>query len=196
VTSRLDATFAKTAGSGENNFPPRGVEMKRGKLTQSERNRIRRMTLKGIRQSVIARKLGITAPSISKAQRSMGLDTHLTIPEDEIMRLFREGWGGYRIHRFLKVPTNQIYRVAHEHGFRRTDGVGYPEPHGDIAGFVDALKRRDDHIVNLREKFGLGVCQANRLAHKILGTVRFCPGASKPPLSSNFPQNSYRKRFN
>lgn len=163
-------------------------------VSNDEKEKIRELTLAGVRQSVIARTLKITAPTVSKLQRAMGLPTRLVIPEDEILRLFREGWGGYRIHRHLKIPVNQIYRVAHENGFRRADGIGYPEPHGDVAGFIEAVKNREDHIKHLAEKFGLGVCQANKIAHEILGTVQFRPGASKPPLSSNFPQKNYSKR--
>jgi len=109
-------------------------------VTAIEREAIRRMTVKGVRQSVIARTLGIAAPSVSKAQRSMGLPTRLVIPKDEIMRLFRKGWGGYRISKYLHVPANQVYAVAHQNKFRRKDGIGYPEPHGDVAAFIQAVK--------------------------------------------------------
>src|SRR4029077_15411806 len=106
-------------------------------VTEKERKAIRRMTLKGIRQSVIARTLKITAPSVSKAQRAMGLPTRLIVPEEKIMELFRKGWGGYKIHRVLRIPTNQIYRIAHLHGFRRPDGAGYPTKPENEARFIE-----------------------------------------------------------
>jgi hypothetical protein len=162
-------------------------------LTTAERKKIRELTRKGVRQSEISRALGITAPSVSKAQRAMGLPTRLMIPEKKILRLFRRGWGGYKISRHLRVPVNQVYAVAHRNRFRRKDGIGYPEPHGDVAGFIEALKRREGYIKTLAKKFGVGFCQARKLAHQTLGTYRFRPGASKPPLSSNFPQKHFRK---
>jgi hypothetical protein len=160
-------------------------------LTRKEKDQIRRLTLRGVRQSVIARKLGITAPSVSKAQRAMGLNTRLIVPEERIMELFRAGWGGLRIHNHLKVPVNQIYACAHRNSFRRADGVGYPTPRGDVAGFIEALKRRDDYIENLAGKYGLAFHSAKKIAHEVLGTIQFAPGTSKPPLSSNFPQKHF-----
>jgi hypothetical protein len=163
-------------------------------LTAKEKAKIRRMTLKGTRQSVIARTLKLTAPTVSKAQRAMGLPTHLTVPEEKIMELFRKGLGGYKIHRVLKVPVNQIYRVAHENKFRRADGFGYPTNPENEARFIEAVKNREDYVHNLAIKYRIGFVKAGRLARQILGTVRFRPGASKPPLSSNFPQkNNDRK---
>jgi hypothetical protein len=168
----------------------------RGNLTRAEREAIRGMTLSGIRQSVIARELKLTAPTVSKAQRAMGLPTRLVIPEEEILRLFREGWGGHRISKHLHVPANQVYAVAHKNNFRRTDGVGYPTPKGDVPAFIEALKRRDGYIKQLARKFGVGFCQAQKIAHEVLGTLQFRPGVAKPPLSSNFPQRHFQKRVN
>jgi hypothetical protein len=166
----------------------------RGHVTVQEKAAIRRMTLRGVRQSIIARKLKITPPTVSKVQRSFNLPTRLVVPEARIMELFRKGWGGYRIHHFLKVPVNQIYAVAHRNNFKRADGVGYPTPPENEARFIDALKRREDYAKRLAHKYKIGLCKANRLAHEILGCPEFRPGLSKPVLSSNFPQNNYAKR--
>lgn len=158
------------------------------------KEKIRAMTIAGIRQSVIARRLKLTAPTVSKVQRSFNLPTHIVIPEEQIMELFRAGWGGYRIHRHLKIPVNQIYAVAHKNNFRRADGIGYPELHGNVAGFIEALKRREGYIRPLAKKYGVGFCQALKIAHEVLQTYRFCPGPSQPPLSSAFPQRHHEKR--
>jgi len=174
-----------------------GAEMRkinpqfRWHLTRSDKMKIRRLTLKGIRQSTIARTLHIGRDTISKWQMRMGLPTRLVIPEAKIMELFRKGWGGYRIAKHLSVAVSQVYKTAHKNGFRRTDGVGFPEPHGDVAGFIEALKQRQGYIKNLRKKYGVGACQANKLAHNVLRTIQFRPGASKPPLSSTFPQRHH-----
>src|SRR5579863_2619742 len=128
------------------------MRKRRRHLTKAELGQIRALTLAGVRQSEISRKLHIGRDTVSKWQVRLGLPTRPTVPEDEIIRLFQKGWGGYKIHRFLKVPVNQIYRVAHQRGFKRADRIGYPEPHGDVAGFIEAVKNREDHITTLREK--------------------------------------------
>ncbi len=160
-------------------------------LTIAEKRKIRRLTLKGIRQSVIARIMHLTAPTVSKVQVSMGLPTHLVIPEKKIMKLFQRGWGGYKISKHLHIPANQVYAVAHKNNFRRPDGIGYPTPHGDVDGFIEALKKKEGYIKTLAKKYGVGFCQARKIAHEVLVTARFRPGASKPPLSSDFPQKHF-----
>lgn len=164
-------------------------------LTRQEREKIRELTLMGVRQSDISRRLHIGHPTVGKAQRAMGLPTRLVVPEKTILKLFHKGWGGYRISKFLRVPVNQVYRVAHKNNFRRADGAGYPTPPKNEARFIVALKRREGYIKHLAKKYGVGFCKARRLAHEVLGTIQFRPGASKPPLSSNFPQRHYEKKI-
>jgi hypothetical protein len=169
--------------------------MKRWHLTDQERKEIARRTRAGERQSEIARALGIGAPSVSKAQRSMGLPTHLVIPEKKILRLFKRGWGGYRISKALNVAVNQVYGVAHRNGFRRKDAVGYPTPPENEANFIAAVRNRENYIIRLAKKYGIGICKAQRLAREVLKTPRFRPGASKPVLSSDFPQKHHDKKM-
>ena len=164
-------------------------------VTAAEKKEIARLTRAGIRQSVIARTLGIGAPSVSKVQREAGLPTRLIVPEAKILKLFTRGWGGYKISKHLHVPANQVYRVAHKNNFRRADGIGYPEPHGDVAGFIEAVKRGDGYIKVLARKYGVGFCQARRIALEIRGVPEFRRGLAKPPLSSNFPQKHFRKKI-
>jgi hypothetical protein len=163
-------------------------------LSAKEKKTIRRMTKRGIRQSVIARTLGITAPSVSRAQRAMGLPTHLVWPEQRILALFKEGWGGYRISKYLHVPANQVYAVAHKNHFRRKDNVGYPTNSVKEAAFVEAVKRKENYSKRLARQYGVGLCKANRLAKQILGVRRLRPGLSKPSLSSDYPQRHFRKK--
>jgi hypothetical protein len=167
--------------------------MRRWHLSDREKAKIRGLTRRGVRQSVIARTLKITAPTVSKAQRAMGLNTRLIVPEEKIMNLFRAGWAGYKISKHLHVPANRVWETMHKHEFQREDRLGIATPPENIARFVEALKRREDHILRLARKYKVGRCKANRLAHEILGTVQFRPGASKPPLSSNFPQKHHGK---
>jgi hypothetical protein len=167
--------------------------MRRGHITKEERDEICRLTKAGVRQSEIARRLGITAPSVSKVQRQMGLPTKLPTPEAKILALFREGWGGLKISKFLHVPANRVWEVMHKHGIRRADGTGSAAPKGDIEGFTMALKNGEGYIKHLGKRFGLGICKAKDIAHIVLETPQFRPGASKPPLSSNYPQRHHPK---
>jgi len=165
--------------------------MKRGHLTKKEKQKIARMTLAGLRQSVIARELGIGAASVSKVQRAMGLPTRLVIPEKEILELFHAGWGGHRIAKHLHVPVNQVYAVAHKNNFRRQDNVGYPTDPVAEAQLIEGIKKKEDYAIRLGKKYKVGLNKANRLAHEVLACPEFRPGASKPPLSSNFPQKHF-----
>src|SRR6202021_2547199 len=114
-------------------------------LSAKEKQTIRRMTKRGIRQSVIARTLGIKAPSVSRAQKQMSLPTRPPTPEKTIVELFHKGWGGLKIHRFLQVPANQVYATFHKYGLRREDGVGYPTDPVKEAAFVEAVKRKENY---------------------------------------------------
>lgn len=160
-------------------------------LTPRDKRRIRKLTLARVGQSEIARIMRIGRDTIAKWQVRLGLPTRLPIPEKRIMRLFRLGWGGYRIARHLRIAVSAVYKVAHKNNFRRKDGIGYPEPHGDIAGFVNAVKLREGYIKSLARRYGVGFVKARRLAHEILECPEFRPGLSKPPLSSNFPQKYF-----
>jgi hypothetical protein len=162
--------------------------MKRWHLSLTEREKIRSLTRARVSQAQIARALGIGRDTVSKWQTQMKLPTRVPIPEKRIMRLFEKGWGGYRIARHLRVAVSAVYKVAHKNNFRRTDGVGYPQPHGNVAGFIEAIKRREGYIKHLAKRYGVGFCAGRRIAHEVLGTYRFRPGASKPPLDSAFPQ--------
>ncbi len=160
----------------------------RGHITDAEKAEIERLTRAGVRQSEIARRLGITAPSVSKVQRQMGLSTTLIWPEEKIVELFKLGWGGYRIAKHLKVPVNQVYNIAHKHGLNNGWKKTPPE---NEARFIEALKRGEGWIKPLAKKYGVAFCRGNHIAHVVLETPQFRPGASKTTMSSNFPQRNH-----
>jgi transposase-like protein len=168
---------------------------RRWHLTAEEKREIARRTRAGERQSKIARALGIGAPSVSRAQRAMGLPTRLVIPEEQILELFRQGWGGCRISKALHVPVNQVFAVAHKNNFRRADKRGYPTPVENEARFIEAVRNREDYCARMAAKYGIGITKAQRLARIVLNTPRFRPGASKPALSSDFPQKHHDKKM-
>lgn len=169
----------------------KAVKNKRWHLTKREKERIRRLTRAGMRQSEIARKLHIGADTISVWQRRLGLPTVPPLPETEILRLLRQGKGQNRIHRILRVSQPKVHAVMVANGIHRSDQQTVK---GDIEGFIEAIKNREGHIRALRKRFGLGYEQAHKLAHRVLRTKRFRPGAVKSVLSSDWPQKHHRKK--
>jgi hypothetical protein len=160
-------------------------------LTNEEKKQIRALTHTGTPQATIARRLNMDLRTLNRWQVWMRLSARPPIPEEKIMALFQKGWGGYRIARHLKIAVSAVYKIAHKNNFRRADGIGYPEPHGNVAAFIEAIKARQGYIKVLAKKYGVGFCAARRIAHEALGCPEFRPGACKPPLSSNFPQKHF-----
>jgi hypothetical protein len=166
----------------------------RGHVTSQEREEIRSLTLRGVRQSEISRQLKIGRDTVSAWQVKMNLPTRLVWPEERIMELFRAGWAGYRISKHLHVPANQVFAVAHKNNFHREDKAGWKTPPENEARFIEAIMKREGYIRTLAKKYGVGFVRARLLAHKILGTPEFRPGAVKPPLSSNFPLKHFDEK--
>jgi len=165
-------------------------------LTDEEKRQIKKLTRAKIRQSEISKLLRVGRDTVAKWQMRMGLPTRspLPAPEEKIMRLFERGLGGYTIAKRLHIPAYRVFKVAHKNNFHRKHNTGFADPEANVEGFIAAVKRRDDHIVNLAEKFNIGKVKANKIAHEVLKTLRFRSGRSKPPLSSNFPQRAWGPR--
>lgn len=164
-------------------------------VTDKEKKEIARLTRAHVPQSSIARILGIGRDTVAKWQVRMNLPTVPPLPEDKIMELFEKSWGGYRIAKHLGVAVSAVYKVAHKNKFRRADGIGYPQPHGDIVAFTEAVKRGEGYIKELARKHKVGFCQARRIAHEVRACPEFRRGLAKPPLSSNFPQRHYDQKL-
>jgi transposase len=171
--------------------------MRRWHLSNSEKNEIRRLTRAGIRQSEIGRRLKIGRDTVGLWQKRLGLQTRpplVPAPEKQIMRLLKRGMGLHPVARKLGIPMYRVWRTAKKNRWRRADGNGRADPAANESAFIEAVKNRDDHVVNLAAKYHIGLCRANRLAHEILQTVQFAPGPSKPALSSVFPQKHFGPR--
>lgn len=165
----------------------------RGPLTTDEKNEIRRLTQARVSQASISRRLHIGRDTVSMWQVRMGLPTRPIVPETQILRLFRRGWGGYRIARKLKVCRHCVYEVRAKYKIgQRADGSGTGHADADLDGFAAAVRRRADHIRTLAIRHHIGFVRAGRLARQILGTERFRPGCAEP-LTSDFPQKHFDK---
>jgi DNA-binding transcriptional ArsR family regulator len=156
----------------------------------------------GLSAKQIARKLGVTYSAVHKHLSAAGVSRHQHGPqrkpvdEQRVVELFRQGFGGYTIAKMLHAPANQVFEMRKKYGIPYSkDGRGNPQPKGDIAGFLKDLERRAGYIAPLAKKHGLGICKANQLAHEYLGCIEFRPGASTPPLSSNFPMKEFDPRL-
>lgn len=174
----------------------------RGHLTNREKRQITKLALRGEQSSAIARKLGIGRDTIIHFRQRAGLPHGwpklTTGQKDAITVLSSIGVPHRTIAAKLKLKFHHVRMVAIERALLRPDGTRYGvtwKPRGDIAGFTEAIKAREDRIRNLQQKFNLGVEKANQLAHEILDTREFRPGPAQPPLSSNFPQRHHRSEI-
>ena len=164
-------------------------------LTDGEKETIRQLTLAGTPQATIARTLQMDLRTLNRHQVWMRLATRPPIPEKQIMLLFEKGWGGYKIAEFLGIAVSATYKIAHKNNFKRLDGIGYPEPHGNISAFIEDIKRGRGYIKELARKHKVGFCQARKIAHEIRACPEFRRGMAKPPLSSNFPQKHFDRKI-
>jgi DNA invertase Pin-like site-specific DNA recombinase len=170
-------------------------------LTADQQKQLRAMTKRGMLQTEIGEHFGVVRAVIGRWQQRLGLrepyqglptrPKTVEIPEEAIVKLFNLGLGGVRIAKLLHVSVPTVYKVAHKHnlsnGWQQT-------PAENEARFIEALKNREGYIRTLAKRYSVAFCRANRLAHEILGTYRFRPGAGKPPLDSHFPQCHHEKK--
>jgi hypothetical protein len=174
----------------------------RAHLTPSEKRAITRLALQGVQSAAIARKLKIGRDTIVHFRQGAGLPhgwPKLTNGQkDAVTVLSCLGVPHKTIAAKLHLKFHHVRIVAIERKLLRPDGTLYgtkQTPRGNIPGFVDAIKAREDRIRVLREKFGLGIEKANRLAHAVLDTREFRPGLSRPVLSSVYPQKHHRSEM-
>jgi hypothetical protein len=122
----------------------------------------------------------------------MGLQTVPPIPEAEILKLLRDGMGQHRIHKMLGVSQPKVHAVMVKHGIQNGHAT---TPKENEERFIAALQRREGYIRTLARRYGVAFCRARRIAHEVLACPEFRPGASKPPLSSNFPQKHFDREL-
>ena len=179
---------ARTKARGGSMKKQKQNQKHRWHLSDGEKKKIARLTRARVPQSTIARNLHIGRDTVSKWQRKMGLPTVPPVPEKQILKLLRKGYGQHRIHKMLRVSQPKVHAVMVKHGIRNGHAT---TPKENEDRFIAAVQRREDYIVRLAEKYQVAMCRAQRLAHQVLATPRFRPGASKPALSSDFPQRHF-----
>jgi hypothetical protein len=167
-------------------------------VTAKERRRVKELTLQRLTQADIARKLGLTAPTVSRIQKLLGLPTRIptpATPESKIVEMFQAGCGGYEISRMLRCPANRVWAVRKKYKIPMpANGSGCHEPKGNIPGFLADLEKRAGYIKVLARKHGVGFVTARRLAHIHLACLEFRRGVGLP-LQSNFPMREFDVRF-
>ncbi len=166
--------------------------MRRCHVTDDEKRKIVKLCKKGLSAAVVARRMGLARSTVSKIRKAAGLPSWPPVPEEKIVALLRAGLGQHRVHKILNVSQPKVHALMVKHGIQNGHAT---TPKENEERFVAALKRREGYIRTLAKRYRVALCRARRLAHEVLGTVQFRPGASKPPLSSNFPQKSHEKKI-
>jgi transposase len=170
-------------------------------VTDEEKARIVAMTKEGKLQKEISAAIGVGRDVVARWQKRLGLreawkglptrpKTPPQIPEEEILRLFKLDWNGYKIARHLHISVPRVYAVAEKYGFVRNRERGH-RAKGDIKAFCEAVQLRLDHVKHLAPRFGVSLGTAYPLAHAIRGVAKFKGGPASPPMSSVYPQKHY-----
>jgi transposase len=144
--------------------------MTRGRLTDKEKQQIRELTLAGVRQSDISRRLKIHRGTVCRAQRRCNLPTRIGIPEEQIRKLHQEGKSQKQIAALLGRPRGLVYRwqkklglTAKRHGPRspELDATQKVEvlarlKRGDSwKSICDELKVRDSAVRRIAKENGI-----------------------------------------
>lgn len=157
-------------------------------LTPREKRRIRELTLAGVRQSEIARVMRVGRDTVAKWQVKMALPTVPPVPEEDIVRLLRDGIGQNKIHNMLGVSQPKVHEVMVKHGIVHKGGRLSPELREKV---IAAIREGENYLNHLADRFGIAPQTIQRIAHQIRRVPRFKGGRVKPPLSSDFPQRYF-----
>jgi transposase len=160
-------------------------------LTRSEKRNIAALTREGVKQIEIARRFGCGVDTVRAAQKASGIGRWVMLTpevEREAVALLRLGHGQYRVAQMCRVSQKKIhkllakYRIVHKAG---DPGLKLKKPEV-YRQLVDAVRKREDFVIRLAEKYGVSPCTVSRIAHENLGDGKFLP--KWPPLESYIPQ--------
>jgi len=166
-------------------------------MTSQVLEKVRKMTVAGVRQRQIARIVGVHRNSIFRAQRKLRLSACQPLPTATRRRirylLRRKRWGTSRIAKHLGISEYQVREIAKRSGFERRPGeIGWrshlsPDVYAKL---VDEIQRHQNPASEISRKYGLPHKLILRLAHAVLGSGPFRTGVPSrtAPLSSDWPQ--------
>ncbi len=152
-------------------------------VTLEEKREIHRLRRTGMTLTSIARRMHLTRNTVAK-----WAGPKPPIPEAAILDLIHQGIGQLYIHELLHVSVRKIHQVAVKHGIQYANAK---TPKENEERFSEAVIRGENYIRTLAQQHRVAKNRAHKLAHEIRETIKFAPGPSKPPLSSNFPQRHH-----
>lgn len=170
-------------------------------MSDEQQALLKTMTADGKTREEIGKRLGVKPATVYVWQKRFGIARKERGPivtpitpelEAEVVGLLRKGNGLMSVHKATGISMPRITRIRDK--YRIAPRI-QKTPKANEQRFIAALKRREGYIRTLAKKYGVAFCRAKRLAHTTLGKGRFCPGATKPPLSSQYPQKWF-KTFN
>jgi hypothetical protein len=99
--------------------------------------------------------------------------------EREIVALLRAGVGHYRTAKLTRVPQLKVQEIMAAHGIvHKTGGNSCAEKEPELhAQIVEAVKRRDTHMLALAKTFNVGKSVVRKIVDEVLQpTGRFIGG--------------------
>jgi transposase len=137
-------------------------------------------------QKEIAEKLGVHRNTIFRHQKALGLHARNT-PDRKTQRkilALLQTMSRADVERKLHVSTHAVRKIAEANGIRWI-------PPAVRAAIADEIRGHRNYVTDLCWKYRRGYKSVRQIAREELGPGRFRNGASKPPLSSDFPQRYF-----
>jgi transposase-like protein len=166
------------------------------KLGQEEKDKILARFREGAKQRDVAREFHRDVETLREIRKAAGIRLFPVVTpelEAKVVAAFRQGHGRHTVSKMFGVSTPKVAAIAKKHGLKHAKGdPGLvrrdPALHKEI---VAAVKRRQDFIIRLAEKYGVAPSTVSRIAHQALGEGRFL--GVWPPLESRISQSDARK---
>jgi hypothetical protein len=155
------------------------------RLTEEERQEIRRLRLEGLRNVDICRKLGLNRNTVHKSFVKMNLPVtrRPPVPEKKVLALLEKRVEWRTIGRTLHVSHRSVAEFARAHGYARPRKELTP---GQRMRLIEDVLSRSASAAALAKKHHASYKTVLALAHDLLKCERFLP-SWRTPLTSYFP---------
>jgi transposase-like protein len=165
-------------------------------LTTEEKEKILARLREGATQREVAREFGRHVGTIRDVRKAAGMRLFPVVTpelEAKVVAAFRQGHGRRTTSQMCGVSERKVAAIAKKHGLKHATGDpglarSNPALHQEI---VTAVKRREDFVVHLADKYGVAPSTVSRIVHQILGEGRLL--ATWPPLESRVSQSDARQ---
>jgi transposase-like protein len=165
-------------------------------LTPEEKETILARFREGATQREVAREFNRNVSTIRRLRKDAGVRLFPVVTpalEAKIVAAFRQGHGRHTTAAMFGVSSRKVAAIAKKHGLKHSAGDpgltrSDPGLHKEI---VAAVKRREDFVVRLAEKYRVAPSTVSRIAHQTFGEGRLL--GTWPPLESRVSQSDARK---